>query len=713
MRLLQDFGSVVKIIIMPTIEEQTFFQGFDEGITHPEVAEILLLVNKAPKNIRDIFVKDEGGGQEGLISQNPIVLISKNKVDNISLLFHMPFCIVFCTSKDFSFSKELSKKFEVTPIICCEHKYSDILPSKITGIYSFDSLLYKKIKFLEKRFRKDSADVKFLSKLKRRGAFFKKSSWQSTLNNTTLPNEILIETLGFMLSSPKKIKEGSSRREFINYIIGSVSAYNSCLNDSNRAQSSEIIVYAPGMFSFLQHKDSELYEYLERELSQDEKRFLINGVLRNPDYSGIRISLESKYNNRSAIFKKTSVKYLSSLRRAEMRLTTAAISLLGVNKNAPSIRLPNEINHCGKYLKKLELLASASGISNPAFLKKAKAFNTVIKRIIGSKIRNYINDNYNDISLVCDIPLDWVRFTNVPVMFSHEISRINATPGNVLLQNAASFSRVMIKNSELKKILVIRSFEPDDHLKFILEKALDIFNEQMPDLICEIVDVRTKRELIDTLNQYDGYILIMDCHGNHGGDRDNGWLVIGEDKVDIWQLKDIARIPPIVILSACLTSALSGSHASVSNGFMICGALSVIGTLLPVNAIDSAVFVSRLVYRLYQFPSAIPKDYSHINLRLFLSLFLRMSYVTDLMRGFEREGYIAEGAWQNAHIEINTYINMLNNDWYDFTIKSLVTLTMLHEREVIDFIENKLFITETMCYSQIGFPESITISLQE
>ncbi|EBZ7566155.1 hypothetical protein EU325_07375 [Salmonella enterica subsp. enterica serovar Javiana] len=439
----------------------------------------------------------------------------------------------------------------------------------------------------------------------------------------------------------------------------------------------------------------------------------MNGVLRNPDYSGIRIRLEDKRNSRSSIFKKPSVRYLSSLRRAEMRLTTAAISLLGSNKHAPSIRLPNEINHCGKYLKKLEVLASTSGISNPVFLKKAKAFNTIIRRIIGSKIRNYINDNYDDISLVCDIPLDWIRFTNVPVMFSHEISRVNATPGNILLQNAASFPQVMIKSSELKKILVIRSFEPDDHLKFILEKALDIFNKQMPDLVCEIVDVRTKHELIDALNQYDGCILIMDCHGDHGGDSDNGWLVIGEDKVDTWQLKDIARIPPIVILSACLTSALSGSHASVSNGFMVCGALSVIGTLLPVNAIDSAIFVSRLVYRFYQFPSVIPKDFSHINMRLLLSLFLRMSYVTDLMRGFEREGYIAKGAWQNEHIEISTYINMLNSDWYDFTIKSLVKLTMLSERDVHDFIENKLFITETMCYSQIGFPESITISLKE
>ncbi|CAI1191662.1 CHAT domain [Serratia fonticola] len=709
MELLKNSGDIVKIVIMPTLEKQTFFQGFDAGITHPEVAEILLLLNKTPKNIMEIFVRDEREATGSLETSSPIILISKENVNNVFLFSRSSLSLIFCARGDFSFSKEFSKKFEVPPIICCDVKSADIRPGEINSIFSFDKLLLSRLKLIEK----SNPEIKITGKLKRRGTTFKKTTWQSTLNNTTLPNELLIESLGFMLSPSKKIKDGSSRREFINNIIGSVVAYNDCLEEIGKKNSSEIILYTPGMFSFLHNKDNDFFALLEEGLEPDERRFLINGVLRNPDYSGFRMVLENKENKASSLLNNPRLVYLISLRRAEMRLTTAAISLLCSNKNAPSIRLPNEINHCSSHLKKLETLAGTVGLQNPLFLKKAKAFNTILRRVIGSKIRAYINDNYNNIFFVSDVPLDWTRFNNIPIMFSHEISRINATPGNILLQNASSFPRVVIKSSELKKVLVIRSFEPDDPLKFFLENALEVFKKHMPKLECEIVDVRTKSEIIDVLNQYDGCILIMDCHGDHGGDRDNGWLVIGDEKVDTWHFKGIARVPPIVILSACLTSALSGSHASVSNGFMVSGALSVIGTLLPVNAVDSAVFVSRLVYRFYEFPSVIPNHYTHVNMRLFLSLFLRMSYVTDLMRGFEREGFLPKDSWQDEHININTHINMLNSDWYDYTINSISKLTKLNKQEVNNVIESKLFITETMCYSQIGLPESITIRLQE
>lgn len=712
MELLQKQGAILKVVIMPTTGEQTILQGFDAGILNPEVAEILFLISKAPKEIKDIFVI-EGEGENALSAQNPIFLISKEHIESIPNIYHMPFCLIFCVADDFSYIRKLAKFFDVPPIICCNNKSADIQPNKVNSIYSFDKLLYSRLKVIENKVRISTGEEKISVNLKRRGASFDGSKWSSTLNNTTLPNELLIESIGFMLSRPKRIKDGSSKREFINIIIDSVDAYAECLNKLDMEPSSEILLYAPGMHSFLYDKKNEVYALIEEDLNLDERNFLINGVLRNPGYSGVRVNFQLEGSKVKDFFKKPIFRHLISLRRSEMRLTTAAITLLSLNKRIPAIRMPNSINHYGSNLRNLEELALTLGINNPLFIKKAKAFNTLIRRTLGNKLRSYISKNYSDISFVCDVPLDWVRFKDLPVMFSHEISRINSTPGNVLLQNASSFPRVVIKASELKKVLVIRSFEPDDHLKFILENAIEIFKEHMPDLDCEIIDVRTKAEFVEALNQYTGYLLVMDCHGDHGGDKSNGWLIIGDEKVDTWYLRNIARIPPIVILSACLTSALSGSHASVANGFMISGALSVIGTLLPVNAIDSAVFVSRLIYRFYQFPSAIPSEFSHVNVRLLLSLFLRMSYASDLIRGFEREGLIPKDSWQEDAIKVNAYINMLNHDWYDYIIGVLVRLTGLSEIEVVDFIYEKLYITETMCYSQIGFPDSITISLKE
>ncbi len=698
---------------MPTTGQWTILQGFDEGILNPEVTEILFLLSKAPKQIKDIFLYESQELEETLDVLNPITLISKENIKNIPDLFHMPFCLIFCIEDDFSYVRKLAKNFDVPPIICCNNKSADIKLREIKSIYSFDKALYSRFKFIENKARRFNGQSKISNKLKRRGSLFDTSSWNPTLNNSTLPNELLIESLGFMLSRPERIKNGSSKREFINIIIDSVDAYVNCVNKLNIPVPTEILLYAPGMHSFLYDKNHDFYELIGEDLNSDEKRFLINGVLRNPGYSGFMVNLQLEESKIKDFFKKPIFSYLIAMRRSEMRLTTAAISLLSLNKKIPAIRMPNSINHYGNILKRIEGLSFEKGLNDPDFIKSAKTFNTVIRRAIGNKLRTYISNNYSDISFVCDVPLDWVRFGNLPVMFSHEISRINSTPGNVLLQNTSFFPRAVIKATELKKVLVIRSFQPDDPLKFLLERAIETFRKHMPDLSCDIIDVRTKTELIEVLNHYNGYLLIMDCHGEHGGNESHGWLIIGDEKVDIWHFNKIARIPPIVILSACLTSALSGSHASVANGFLTSGALSVIGTLLPVNAIDSAVFVSRLIFRFYQFPSSLPKEYTHINMRLLLSLFLRMSYVTDLMRGFVYEGFIAHDSWQDDAIDINTHINMLDKDWYDYTIKKLANKTGMKEVEVQNIIDEKLYITETMCYSQVGFPEAITIMLRD
>lgn len=710
MELLQEQGAILKVVIMPTTGEQTIIQGFDTGILNSELSNILFLLTKAPKEISDIFIKQNDNSQLELNGQNPIILISKENIDNIPNIYQAPFCIIFCVQEDFSYACTLKKLFDIPPIICCDSKRADLQLKEINSIYSFDRALFSRFKFIENKIRKNSGGRKISTKLKRRGALFYKSTWRSTLNNSTLPNELLIESLGYMLSPPKRIKDGSSKREFIRTILHSVDAYIECLKQLDKPLPTEVLLFAPGMHSFLYDKKNQFYELITEDLSLVEKKFLIDGVLRNPGYSGIRLNVNF---DRKELFKSPAFRYFTSLRRSEMRLTTAAIALLSMNKEIPAIRMPNAINHYSNYLEKLEDLAVSSGINSEPFITKSKAFNTVIKRALGFKLRTYITQNFNNLSFVCDVPLDWVRFNNIPIMFSHEISRINATPGNILLQNTSDFPRALVKASELKKVLIIRSFEPDDHLKFILENAIEIFKKQMPNLDCEIIDVRTKIELIDALNQYQGYILVMDCHGNHDGNEGNGWLIIGEDKVDTWSLRKIARIPPIVILSACLTSALSGSHASVANGFVISGALSVIGTLLPVNAVDSAVFVSRLIYRFYEFPSTLSKNFTHVNVRLFLSVFLRMSYASDLIRGFEREGLIPKNSWEEDAININIYINMLHHDWYDYVINKLVKLTGLTLKDVISFIDRKLFITETMCYSQIGFPDAITISLKD
>lgn len=107
--------------------------------------------------------------------------------------------------------------------------------------------------------------------MKRRGALFNKSPWGSTLNNSTLPNELLIESLGYMLSPPKRIKDGSSKREFIEIILHSVDAYTECLKELDIPLPTEVLLLL-GYALFLYDKNNDFYELITENLSTIEKK---------------------------------------------------------------------------------------------------------------------------------------------------------------------------------------------------------------------------------------------------------------------------------------------------------------------------------------------------------------------------------------------------------------------------------------------------------
>ncbi|MDT8853306.1 hypothetical protein RN053_22610 [Pantoea dispersa] len=465
------------------------------------------------------------------------------------------------------------------------------------------------------------------------------------------------------------------------------------------------------MYHFYYEKEDKTIPAIKERFGFSDFHFLIDGILKNPNYSSTPIIGEIVEEIASVIHNPV-FKSIASTRMYELKLTTLAISFLALQKRVPAIRLPNGVNHFLGKLQKLESISIDIGINDSEFQVKFKGLNTLMRRRLGKKLRDYISVNFNSISLVCDTPLDWFRFGELPLMLTHEISRINSTPGNILLQNASIYPMVNMNASELKKILVLRSFSFGEDIKFTLERALDVVLGNYKDIDIQIVDVQSEAEMISALNQFDGAVLVMDCHGDHGGTKKNGWLHLGEDEVDIWHLPKDVRIPPIVILSACLTSAISGSHASVANGFLKNGAVSVVGTLLPVNAIDSGVFVGRLLYRLTEFPKVLKKEFSHVTLRTLISLFLRMSYTTDVLRAFQISAVINPDDYERIHSLVNNEINSFNSDWNERMIDELFKSSHYSKERVRKFIDENCFFTETMCYSQIGFPECISINVR-
>lgn len=312
--------------------------------------------------------------------------------------------------------------------------------------------------------------------------------------------------------------------------------------------------------------------------------------------------------------------------------------------------------------------------------------------------------------LCSDVPLEWLYIGRLPLMISHQVSRIPMTPGNFLLQSAASSLPVRLPAQLVYHVLIVRSFREDDRLRRHLEAAVGAckISEKM---IITLVDVQSEAEAIDALNSFIGGIVVFDCHGGHGGYEATGWLQFGKDRVNTWELAHRGRIPPIVLLSACSTAPIGGSHASVANGFLRSGAMSVMGTFLDVGGSHSAMVVARILYRVDQFLTAAKAmGYEAISWRSLMTGMLRMSYLTEVLCYFKDvEKIIDDDAWRDIHLEGSQWINQLNPNWYDDVLAMLVQRTGINIEELSDKITMDHPLMETMYYSQLGMPERLIV----
>ena len=215
------------------------------------------------------------------------------------------------------------------------------------------------------------------------------------------------------------------------------------------------------------------------------------------------------------------------------------------------------------------------------------------------------------------------------------------------------------------------------------------------------------------MNKFDGAMVVFDCHGNHGGKTEHGWLSIGKEKVDVWQLANVARMPPIVLLAACSTHPIDGSHASVANGLLRSGVLSVLGTYAPVNSAHTAILVARLLFRVEIFLPLITKHRS-CTWREIVSGFFRMSYTTDVLRDLtQTHKLITEEQFHNIHMQANTDINSGEPLWLERIQQNVMEATGKNEIEIKTLWAQHFQFAETMLFTQLGRPENIIITDDE
>ncbi|MFZ6638538.1 CHAT domain-containing protein [Undibacterium sp. TC4M20W] len=525
------------------------------------------------------------------------------------------------------------------------------------------------------------------------------------------PNQVLLESLGYSVTGPDGVVL-ENHEDAVNAVTKTAQLTLDILFSSDESMR-EIIVYSPSVKVFFYDFKQNFWNQLLRGVKEKWKKKIIEeGLFRNKSYSFSSLSLDGE--SITNPYKDPVIGPILAARQSELFATSSAIALLSNVQSIPSVRLPNAINlHLSK-LRNIESLTKRTDPKGMSLLQKTfYEYVTVLKSEIGEGIATLICQQSQACKFCSDVPLEWLYLGKVPLMISHEVSRLPMTPGNLLLQYAASGAPRIIPSAVLQQVLVIRSFRNNDPIRDFLETAIAGYplSERMK---ITIIDVDSKMAAIKALNEFEGAIVIFDCHGDHGGHELEGWLQFGNDRTNTWELAHVAGVPPIVMLSACSTSAIGGSHISVANGFLRSGALSVIGTFLPVSGAKSAIFIARILYRIDAFlPSIASHGFKTVSWRTVITGMLRMSYITDVLDHFYTEKLFNREQWMKIHLEANNGINSLSSDWYEAAIGHVSQITGITIERLFEKITNENPLMETMRYCQLGMPEHIKIFLQD
>lgn len=412
--------------------------------------------------------------------------------------------------------------------------------------------------------------------------------------------------------------------------------------------------------------------------------------------------------------KSPTAQMLIASRASELDTFTVGIGLRAARTTSAVIRLSPGVNHVFPSLS-----AYARNVRSSRFearLKTRRLFNTIqqeLRTAVGDERIAFIRERGGPIKIVCDAPIELLPIGNLPLGMRYDCSRINATPGNLLMALLLEPRPGTVAPEGLQKILVMSSFAANDPLRNVLVNALEVTRDGWEKRAkITFSTARTREEFIDAINKFDGAILIFDGHGDDNSDEPVGRLRIGHDAVDVWELRGKVRMPPIAILSACDTQGIdASSHATVGNGFLALGAQTVLATLLPVGGFASASFIARLVYRIADFiPAALKLQRRSLTWMEVVSGMLRMLLASELLDSLVGPP-AEEGTFRSKlQIQVNADINIEEDEnWFD----NLLARIAEHRQQRLAVVETKaravLAQAEAIRYVQLGNPEMIVI----
>ncbi|MDS7928321.1 hypothetical protein RMB13_02300 [Acinetobacter sp. V102_4] len=398
--------------------------------------------------------------------------------------------------------------------------------------------------------------------------------------------------------------------------------------------------------------------------------------------------------------------------------------------------------------QEVNLISSHCRRYDPASPSKIKIHNQSLSHLVNNlniKVKKYkeVNelvenlkdkDSYYNLKSYSTLPLGWLNIDGCPLCLRHHYSLVPRNKNQLV-----STRELLIVKDSAFKILIIRSFDDYDHLKYSMEKTLDMFtstnkkynlddidfineagkekilNYKNSDIYAQyrFVDVDSEDDLISTLNNSTENIIIFDCHGTTLDDKGNYGLYLYGEKVSLDSLKTkINKLPPIVIFSSCDSLPMNANQDnSTAQTAIDLGARVVIGTYLPIDGFLASIAVSRLIHRLKQYVDIALKHVEKLSFSNIFQGWMLMSYTFEVLKLMENDKLIKDDDFSKIHLEVNCIINPLHPNWFEKFLEILQKNIQIFSNrdDVLNYLWSNIAITDSMKYVCLGFPEKVYI----
>ncbi|WP_073057706.1 hypothetical protein [Kaistia soli] len=525
-------------------------------------------------------------------------------------------------------------------------------------------------------------------------------------HNVTLPNEMVLRSAGFITEGEDGRLEGSPEQDYVDGITESASAVFSLHEQANdrpiyllNPPRPDLILLAPSMHV-------QAAELIGRAQLPKLSMRAFRALKRQRGYTiQLPVQDEQSINEIGPIF---------GLRGGELRITTYAVGVRATSTAAATIRLPALINRSAGVVGQLARFLRHH--ENPPPIKTARVFRAVQNALSETMPPDYMDllrQSNTGIKIIGEAPLEWLPLGDLPLGIARDVSRIGTTPGNLLIEQLRHVPPLYIPADEFKKYLVVSMFEEGDGIAHHVRRALEVLPGAAEAKLTGISAApKSTDEFVSVVNGYSGPILIVDSHGTHADNPDVGGLNIGGKFVDVWGLAGHLRPPPIVILSACDTHPFDRSHATVANGFLRCGAIAVLGTVLPIRSRDAAIFLVRLMLRAISFGNAMNANGRSVAWTNIVGGALRMQLASDIVRSLGAQGLLPKEHVADIHRAANYDINPPNErtDWLPRLKERCIETRGFNQSQWTAAYTGILAGSDVIRYVNIGNPEAILIS---